>query len=275
MTFDMNRAWEESLRLLKANRELVLVLAGLFIFLPAFALGVFKPETITGPEITDTERMAEQLNAYFAANGVWLVLLQLVQMVGILAILALFAKRRPTVGQAIGLGTRELFPLILGQLFLAATLSVIGGLLFGVFAAFSQALAIVFLIFWVAFVVYLLARLVAFVPILVFDRRLNPFTAMVDSWRLTKGKGGRIALFFFLLFLAIIVVSLLVGGVIALIAALFGDGTVAVMVASGLTTLWSAAYTVLLVAVIAAIFRQLVATDAAGKAWTATPGDKA
>ena len=258
MKFDMNRAWEEGVRLLRTNRELVLVLAGLFLFLPPFALGIFSPETLSAPAIENTETAQAEMMAFVSRNGVGLLFVQILQALGFLSLLALFARRRPTVGQAIKTGAIELLPLIAAQVFVTITLVALGGMaVAAVAAAAGQGAAFIVVLIVLAIALIVLARLVALAPLLVFEQRLNPFAAMVDSWRLTKGHGRRIFIFLLLVGIALTIVSLLVGGLIALLTALIGNAEVANLLSSALSALFGAVWLSLIVALLAAIFSQL------------------
>lgn len=263
MTFDMNRAWEEAVRMLKANKELVLVLAGLFFFLPTFALGIFIPETLTGPAMTDADDGMQVAADYFARNGGWLLLVQIVQALGMLSILALFARRRPTVGQAIAAGGAALLPLLVAQIFLGLAFGLIGGTIFGLAAVVSAGLAVVVGILLLLVVMFITARLAPLMPLLVADRRFNPFGALVDSWRMTAGRGWRILGFLLLIGIAVGVVSMLLSGATSLVAALIANANTANLIASALTAIFGAFWLTLLMAVLMAIYRQLTASGSA------------
>jgi len=43
MRFDSNRAWQEATALISANRDVLWALAGVFLVLPSFAVGVLAP----------------------------------------------------------------------------------------------------------------------------------------------------------------------------------------------------------------------------------------
>lgn len=45
MKFDMGQAWTDAVALLSKNRDLVVILAAVFLFLPSLALGVLAPTT--------------------------------------------------------------------------------------------------------------------------------------------------------------------------------------------------------------------------------------
>ena len=43
MRFDSNRAWQEATKLVSANRDVLWALAGVFLVLPSFAVGILAP----------------------------------------------------------------------------------------------------------------------------------------------------------------------------------------------------------------------------------------
>ena len=44
----MNRAWNDALRLLRASRDVILIVAGAFFFLPYFAFMLLTPDPLAG-----------------------------------------------------------------------------------------------------------------------------------------------------------------------------------------------------------------------------------
>lgn len=263
VTFNMNQAWDEAIRTLKANKELLLILAGLFFFVPALALGIFRPETLTGPAGPDGQPSMEALIAFYNRNGGWMLLVQLIQSVGMLSILALFIRRRATVGESILAGLRALLPLFIATFFVALVFSALGGMIVGFAAAASQDLAVVLAVLVALVLLFVLARLIPLMPLLVAERRFNPFSALVDSWRLTAGAGWRILSFLALILVAVIVISLLVGGLVSLITAFIASPAAANFIAAALSGLLGAVVTCLILAVIMAIYRQLTAPASA------------
>ena len=132
MKFDMGSAWNEALTMIAANRNVLLVVAAVFFFLPALAFSLLAPGAMT-------LGAAGTLNP-FAALGTafWIGLLVyvIVSYIGTLAMLNLLSDRtRPTVGQAIGAGAKGFLPYFLSQLLLILVISIVLGILFGIAAA--------------------------------------------------------------------------------------------------------------------------------------------
>src|SRR3546814_6661657 len=64
---------------------------------------------------------------------------------------------------------------------------------------------------------YLIGRFAAVYPLLTDQNLKNPFAALTGSWQLTSGNGWRIALFVILFMIALLVITMIVGGVTGII----------------------------------------------------------
>lgn len=261
MPFNMNKAWDEAIRLLRANRELVAIVIALFVFLPPLLLAVIAPEAVDPPDMGGSTDAMAQVSAHLNRNGIWLVLLQVAQGIGMLSVVALFAQRRPTVGQAIKLGLIALLPLILAQLFVGLVLSVFGGLALGAASTAGRGAQLLALLLFMAGGLFVFTRVSLLMPVLIYERQLNPFRALVDSWRLTAGRWGKILGFLFLLLLVISILSYLVGGLGALLGALVGDPDLSRFVVTGVNAAFSALWSAVIAAVLVAIYRQVRSGD--------------
>ena len=118
---DMGKAWTQATGMLGSNRDLVGVLAGLFLFVPLFvAMTALLGAGIdfgTPDSEPDPERVAAQINALLAANWAPLLLAIIGQLAGGIAILALLGDpRRPTVRDVLGRVPRLLLPMLGAQL---------------------------------------------------------------------------------------------------------------------------------------------------------------
>ncbi|MCT2559471.1 glycerophosphoryl diester phosphodiesterase membrane domain-containing protein [Tsuneonella sp. YG55] len=262
MKFDMGAAWNEAVRLLAANRQVLLIVAGVFFFLPYVAFTLVFSNEMTALEAAqasnpDPKAMGQAMIGLYGQFW-WLLLIMVVlQTIGVLGLLALLSDRtRPTVGEALAIGLKMLLPYFGAQLLM----SCLYGLLLlvpiavgvGVSVAAGALLGIVAL---VAFI-YLFTKFLMVPPVIAIERVVNPLAAMGRSWRLTKGNSIRLFLFVFLLFVAVVVVGGVLGMVIGLALALAGPEVALVgnALVSGLVN--AAFYTVFL-AVLAAVHRQL------------------
>ena len=188
MNFSMNAAWEDTVRLLRANASLFLAVAGVFLFLPAVIAGYVAPEPKGGAEgVTVAMTMG-----YVRENLPLLFLVQLVGLVGNLALLILaLDQERPTVGGAIS-GAFRLLP----AYFLASVVS--GFIIFlGILALILPGL-------------YLIGRLAVVGAVIVAEGRRNPIDVVRRSFAVTRGKGWAI--------LAMILVVVMVFAVVNLAA---------------------------------------------------------
>ena len=118
---DLSRAWNSAATMLKTNRQLVAVVAGVFFFLPLTALFLI----VLGGDIQifvpgaqpDAERMAEQVELFLTRYWWALLLVGLFQLVGALALVRLLADpTRPTVGSAMAAVPAMLLPMIAAQI---------------------------------------------------------------------------------------------------------------------------------------------------------------
>ena len=266
MKLDMNRAWTEALSLIQANIGVVATVAGVFFFLPYLAFALLMPEMANfavEPNSDDPTAAFDQVMALYA--DIWWIMLLLIvaQTVGTLALLALLrADNRPTVGQAITVGAIGFLTSIAATIILYIGVGVIGGVLMGVaIASKITALAVILgLLLFVAFI-YLMVKFSLLAPVIAIDKVYNPLTALLRSWRLTKGNSVRLFFFYLLLFIALVVVS---GGINLIVMLVFGlMGQEIMMVGSGLiNSAVNAVVIVLMLGVLAAVHRQLAGPSA-------------
>ena len=264
MKFDMGRAWSEATAMLGANKELLAVIAGIFIFLPNLALAMLVPEMMTGPTQVDPENPGAAIQAFYAENGLWFFILAIVQSVGTLALLALLNDRRPTVGEAIRIGFVTLIPYLVAQIIMVLGLGIV--LVLPVVLASSlagAAVAVVLgLLATVAFV-YVMVKVSLVSPEMVIGSNLNPIAALRNSWRLTKGNSLRLFAFYLLLLIGVIVIAAVIGMVSGLFVALLGQNAAGLLVGGALNGVLAAIWSVLIVCVIAAVYKQLAGPSTA------------
>ena len=258
---DLGKAWECAVAMLGANKDVILIVAAVFFFLPNAISGVFIPAPA---EITammesgnpDPQALTNALSAY--VGGVWWLyaLVAVVSGIGTLSLLALLTNsRRPTVGEAISIGLNSVLTYIAAQLLaLLAALTVIF-LPAALGYMIAPALALLFYLIGLVVAVYLYVKFSLASPIIAIEGVRNPLTALARSWRLTKGNSLRIFAFYLLLGIAIIVLSLLVGLLLGVFS-LFGE-QVGLFAGSIGGALFGMLTTSVMVAVMAAVHRQL------------------
>jgi hypothetical protein len=268
MKFDMSEAWREAMAMITGNREVLLIVAGIFFLLPSLALAM----TMGGLQeamLADPEAAQAQIFELYA-NWWWLLIAVLLfEVVGYLALLALLRdSSRPTVGEALKTGLAGLLPAIGAYILLVLGLSLVIGLLVGgaIASGNGAVAAVAWIVAFVAFV-YVCVKVSLSGPVIAIDKVFNPFTVLTRSWRLTKGNSFRLFLFYVLLFIVYIVVAAVIGAVIGALTLALGP-SVALTVNGIVSGLLSAVITVVFVAVVAAVHRQLSGPSAAAVSQT-------
>lgn len=248
MNFDMNTVWSRGIDLLRDNFSLLVVIAGIFLLLPTVALYLFIPDFQTFADPTaDPEIVADKMGEILGPLLTGGLLATIVQFAGYGAMLALMGRDRPTVGQAIGTGFKIvpstiavfiifMLAYIAGAVMIILPVTLIAG------AVGSAALGIIGIIPVLVFVVWLMTRMSMSMPAMVLGKTLNPFTAVANSFRLTKAKQWAILLFWVVLVVAFTIISLLFNGVFGVVAALAASGTTQLLIlglANGVTSVVS------------------------------------
>ena len=264
---DMSRAWNEAIAMLSANSQVVLVVAGVFLFLPNAISALFMPGSAEllaqmealGPSPDPDATLA--LFTEYLRQSWWIYLLQaLVQAVGVLGLLALLTDReRPTVGQALVFGAVALVPYLLGQILIGAAQTLVIVVPMALGSAASAALGLLLAMVGVVAAVYFWVKFSLLSPVIAIERVMNPLAALARSWRLTKGNSLVLFAFYALIILAAIVISLvsqLVIGIFGLVgqqAMLFASAILGSLITMGLS--------VVMLGVMAAVHRQLSGRD--------------
>lgn len=260
---DSSAAWTSATRMVAANRDLLLAIAGVFYLLPGLVGAVFVPSPTMTSAMTEAQ-MLEVMQDYYASSLPVLLVLSLLPMVGMLTMLVVMLDAaRPTVGQAIQRSLRALPSYFASQILVALGILPV-----------SMALAIVLSLFLpdrlavsaaLGILLYPIMRTMLVGPVVAGRSERNPVTAIRHSIRLTQGNAGRILLFIGLalfVFLVIYGLAMMFVGVVLVLMfkgepqRLIGEGVAGVLLAI--------AYTYF-VAMLAAIYTQL-ASDAPGTA---------
>lgn len=262
--FDANQAWTKAMSMLSANRQVVFIIAGMFFFLPNFALTLLAPDIANPladatPAETPEEAMA-QLSAFGPEFFFSLVVLALIQAVGVLGLLRLLTDTsRPTVSEALRGGMAGLLPYILAQIIQAFILMFAVALPFALLAASGNAAATTFgVILAFSIGIFLFVKFSLLSPVIAIERIHSPVAALGRSWKLTKGKVGSLILFFGLLFVALIVTLTVLTIVLGLVFAAIG-GQAQLIGAAFLGSIANTIVVTLFMAVLAAVHQQLAA----------------
>lgn len=263
MRFDSSKAWSEASQIVSANRDVLLALAGVFLVLPTFALGVFWPQP-ESPAGASPEQLLEMLGSFYRNAWPAFVGAGLFSIIGTLAMLALFTDaRRPTVGEAIMLGLSGTVTVIAAQILMGMGIALMVMLPVALAGAMGMpVLAVATVLVAVGVIVWLSVRLSLLSPAVMVDGIRNPIAALQRSWQLTSGSAGSLLAFYVLVVIAFVVVMLLVTMLIGLILGLALTANVAAIVNALIAAVLQAVLNVYMVAIIAACHRQLAGPSA-------------
>ncbi|MEH6791927.1 hypothetical protein [Parasphingorhabdus sp.] len=176
MKLNYMQSWNRAMALLLANKEAVIAIAGVFVFLPTLLFAQFvTPPVLTGDE--DGNAVLAVYSAYFNDNAIAILASNLVMSFGSLAIyFALAPSRHSTVAEDLTAALKLFLVYLLAQL-LSGLVALPGFLLF-VIPGF-----------------YITSRLIL-VPALIADEgERNVVDLLRNSWSLTRGNGFAILLF--------------------------------------------------------------------------------
>lgn len=266
MRFDSNSAWREATASVAANRDVLAALAGVFFLLPGLVsvivFGDAQAELLENLQRKDGagKLLAEMSGTMIAFGLISFVL----QSLGYLALLALLTDRsRPTVAEALRLAVRAL-PTVVGAALLffvgymaavTVLVAVAGGL---AQAGGPGAVLGLGAIAVIVGVVYAMVKFSLILPVVIVERCFNPVQALARSWRLTKGNSLRLFGFYLLLaivYFVIVMVTTMIA--MALAVTIAGQGKLSLFIGGVVSGVVGAAASVLLIAILAAVHRQL------------------
>ncbi len=268
MDFSMNATWSRAVDLVRDNFQLLVVIAGVFLLLPTMAAYLLIPDfqalidPTADPDMV-AERMAEIAAPLVAVGAIALV----VNFAGYGAMVALMGRMRPTVGAALKTGF-VIVPSLIAVLLLFIIIYMLGSIvLIAPISLLATAggvpgLAAIGIVATLVFIVWLMARLSLSMPVLVLEDTLNPIKAMIRSFRLTSARQWSILLFWAVIFIVYMVISLVVTGVFSVIAALAGTGTAAMVILGLVNGVIAMAIGMLICAIAVAMFGQLAGPGA-------------
>lgn len=255
MKFDGNLAWKRASATVSANRHLLLALAGVFFFLPSFALiMLFKQPTL--PPGATPEQMMPVVQQFLSTMAPWFLAGSVVQALGQLTLIDLFGHgKRSTVGESLRRGLGSLLSFVAVQFVTGFAMMLVLGLVMTLGSLITPLLGVGLGLYAM---VQIYARFLTAAPAIVLERRLNPFVALGRSVMLSRGNGLRIGNFLFLLAMAVMLVLTVLSVLIGIVAALtIGEGRVAEMITGFVSSAASAVALTYFVAVVVAIYRQL------------------
>jgi hypothetical protein len=241
---DMGNAWNDAVAMLKAHWGLLLPIAGVFIFLPAFALGALFPQPEPAANATP-QQLFEGLFAYFKSLAPFLLVTSVLATLGNIAMSKiLVGPDGGSVGDAIKLG----LTLLIG-VFLATWLS-------------QMAIGLGILLLIIPGL-YLFSRLSLIIPIAAASQTGNPISLIKASWDLTRENVWSILGFLILIVIVLGIASVIIAGITGGILALVLPATIANLLANFIDAATQAILGIVMMAVAVAIYKQLTDDSAA------------
>ena len=174
MTVDFTTVLRDAWALFRRDRDILLRIAGPFLFLPTYALALLvppppTPDAAAASTPAATQAWVEAVGTWTAAHGGWFLLSYAVAYVGGAAMLSLYLDTtRPDVRGALSRAVS------LAPRFLLAMLVLL----------FPAGLG---LLLWVIPGLFIMGRTMLVAPVLVADRPIAATTAIARGWRLGKG----------------------------------------------------------------------------------------
>ena len=251
MKFDMGEAWTTATGLLSKNKDVILVVAGVFFFLPYVASTLLFPQAMTPEQVNPEDLSAVSdavLQAY--ADYWWVILIVFVtQGIGTLSLLTLLTDRaKPTVGEAIARGASGFLS------YFAANLIFVFAL--GTILTIALLITPFLVVLAIPVMFYAMVKFSLVMPAIAIDGIRNPIKAISRSWSLTKGNSFRLFAFYVLLVIALMVVTLIITMVLAVLLAAIG-GQIETIGNALVASLINAGFVVLFLGILAGVHRQL------------------
>ena len=256
--FDTMKIWDEAVGALRANREVLLAVLGVFSILPNFALQMLAPvpEPVAGQQAA---QLLDRLGIYFDANWLPVIAVMVVQFFGMLVTLALLADpARPTVSEAMRQAARAA-PTFMAALLLALAGSFLTGLIPVILIGLTGSLSLTQFaaVIGTVVILYMLVRFAFAGPAVLLGGQRNPVLALRRSFAATQGIGWQLLVFILLIFMAFRIVGWLVTAAAVLVTTLIAGAAGAALVGALIACLVQAALSACFVAVIAASYRQV------------------
>ena len=276
MNFDMNRTWSQGIALVQGNFQLLAVIAGVFLLIPGTLFYVAMPDLMTTITTSDDPAMIEaMLRDALGPLMIFGALAFIAQMVGYMAMIALMGSRRPTVGEALKRGFADLpsaigvsLLIMLSFVLAGLVLSLVVGLIAGILVTvggtgLATALGFLMVVAVLLLLLYLMTRFTLVLPVIVLEGERNPVRAIRRSWTLTRGNTRRIFVFFLLLFVCYMVLSLILGSVFGLAATALAGGTGLALTLGLFNGLIGAAVAVVFSGILVSMHQQLAGASSA------------
>ena len=221
-----------------AHKEIIIAIAGVFLFLPSVILGLFI-EVPAPFDPASSEAASEAVLQLYAANWPFYLLTGVFSIIGYLAIqIVALDSNRPTVAEALTISATLLLT------YLAAS----------ILAGIAAGIGVLFLI---VPGIYLMIKFLLVSPVIAAERILNPITVLKRSWEITRKNSLRIFGFFLIVVIVGLVALVAVSAIFGIVFNLILPASAALFANSALSALLGAAFSVVICLAYAAIYKQL------------------
>ena len=235
---DYNATWSDAVDMLRTHREAVIAIAGFFIFLVSWAFALLSPESETGSVATFADAVA-LWQGYFRANWMYIVPMILVTSYGGVVIYVLLLNTSLSkVGDAFPFALAIFFPYFIASI-LTGWMTLLGA---------------------IAFIIpglYLMARFAVLPAVFAGGARLGVIGSIKQSWAITEGVGWSIFVLMLVVGFITWLISLVGNLVIGVLTRLGGGPDGLPWIDTGVAASLGTFQSVILIAVAAAIYRQL------------------
>lgn len=257
-SLDITQAWKSASRMVGANREVLVAIAGVFLLLPNLALSFFIPASRMTPAMTAQEQ-AQLLIEEYGRTLPLMLPASIMQMAGLLIVIIVMSDRsRPTVGAAIRRGAQKTPAYFAAQVLVGAGLAVAFAALAALAGAIGNPAAPSGAILVMIVLAVTIGLRMALVPaVIAAEDQRNPILAMRRSWQLTHGSAWRLGSFLLLAALVFVVTSALVMLFVGVTLELAANREVRRIVQALISGVLTTTAMVYVGAILAAVHRQL------------------
>lgn len=235
---DLGAAWNDALALMAANRDILFIVGGVFIFLPSIIVALILGDPPLGAAGTPDQLQQVILDWLL---GAWFYLLaaSLISTLGTLAIAyVVLNPAKPTVGDALKLGG--------GVLIFYLIAKILGGIAvgFGIFLLIIPG-------------IYFAVKFSLTTMVVAAENERNPLDMLRRSWSLTKGNSLRLFGLYFIIGFAAVVSILVISLVLGTILTLILPNEIAALTLAVVDTILQTGYSLLMLHISIAAYRQL------------------
>lgn len=271
--FNLSKVWDRSVELVMANAQLLAIIAGVFMLVPTLVMYLAVPELATmatmQPEPgANPEEIFEQFSETYGEMAPFGLVGFLLSIIAYSSMVALMGENGVTVGEAIVRGAKSIptfiavFILFLIAYFIAIILVFVPAGLFSMLGSAGAAIGgILGFIAAIAMTFFMIARFSVVLPIIILEKTLNPFTAILRSWKLTAPKQWAITGFWALILIVYFIIAIVVGGILGVVAAL-GSGATSALIMGIFNGLLGVVVAMLFSGIVVALYQGLTGATA-------------